>query len=350
MVNMFDTRTMLGIVQEAQKDAKTFLRDRYFKNRRTFDTLKIDIDVVGANQRKVAPFVNPKVGGVVIERDGYKTESYEAPEVSPMMITTAEDMLKRSPGESIYGAKTPSQRAAEQLGRDLSSLDDIITRREEVMCAEALFTGKITINGIGYDEELNYWPSETSEQPTTTPTTLWNAEGATAKSIMADLRATKRSVTQKSGLTPTELICGHEVAEAIIDKLTDAKAFDMRRVDMGLIDPRNLGNGVTYWGYLKDSGLDIFTYDEWYLNESGIETPVVPNKACLLAAPEAKTTLAYGCVSLAGDDDVKFYEGARIPDSWVQRANPSGRVVQIKSRPLPIVHQIHGFHVINAVS
>ena len=348
-LNMFDTRTMMGIVKEANKDAKTFLRDRYFKNRRTFDTLKIDIDIVDANKRKVAPFVNPKVGGVVIEREGYKTESYEAPEVSPMMITTAEDMLKRSPGESIYGAKTPSQRAAEQLGRDLSTLDDIITRREEVMCAEALFTGKITINGIGYDEELNYWSATQSEKPTTTPTTLWNAEGATAKTIMADLRAVKRSVVQKSGFNPTELICGHDVAEAIIDKLTDAKVLDMRRVDMGLIDPRHLGNGVTYWGYLKDSALDIFTYDEWYLKD-GAETPMIPDKKCLLAAPDAKTTLAYGCVSLAGDNDVKFYEGARVPDSWVQRANPSGRVVQIKSRPLPIVHQVHGFHVINAVS
>jgi hypothetical protein len=346
-MDMFDTRTMLGIVKEAEKDAKTFLRDRYFTNRPTFNTAKIDIDIVGANSRKLAPFVNPKVGGIVIERDGYKTNSYEAPEVSPMMVTTAEDMLKRTPGESIYGEKTPTQRAAEQLGKDLSELDDIITRREEAMCAEALFTGKVTVKGEGYDEVLNYWPSATSEQPKTTLSTLWTASGADAQSIMADLRSIRRSVIQKSGITPRELIVGNSVIEAMIEKLSVASALDNRRVDLGQINPQHLPNGVTYWGYLKDSALDIYSYDEWY-KDGEVEKPMVPDDLILMASQGVKTSLAYGCVSLAGDDDVRFYEGSRIPDSWVQRANPSGRIVQIKSRPLPIIHQINGFHVIKA--
>lgn len=346
-MNMFDTRTMLGIVKEAEKDAKTFLRDRYFSNRVTFDTQKIDIDIVGAGGRKLAPFVNPKIGGVVVEREGYKTNSYEAPEVSPMRVTTAEDMLKRSAGESIYGAKTPSQRAAEQLGKDLSDLDDIITRREEVMCAEALFQGKVTVKGEGYDEVINYWPTEAKDQPKTTLSTLWTSADADAATIQADLRSLRRDVIKNSGINPTEIICGNDVLEVMIEKLSKASALDNRRVDLGHITPQHLPNGVSYWGYLKDSNLDIYSYDEWYLNGKE-ETSMVPSDLVLMASPNAKTTLAYGCVSLAGDDDVKFYEGSRIPDSWVQRANPSGRIVQIKSRPLPIVHQINAFHVIKA--
>lgn len=346
-MDMFDTRTMLGIVKEAEKDAKTFLRDRYFTNRPTFNTQKIDIDIIGAGGRKLAPFVNPKIGGIVVEREGYKTNSYEAPEISPMMVTTAEDMLKRSAGESIYGSKTPTQRAAEQLGKDLSDLDDRITRREEAMCAEALFTGKVTVNGEGYNEVLNYWPTETSEQPKTTLSTLWTSSVVDAAAIMADLRSIRRGVIQKSGITPRELIVGNSVIEAMIEKLSVAAALDNRRVDMGMINPQHLPNGVTYWGYLKDSALDIYSYDEWY-EDGGVDKPMVPDDLILMASQGVKTSLAYGCVSLAGDDDVKFYEGSRIPDSWVQRANPSGRIVQIKSRPLPIIHQINGFHVIKA--
>lgn len=137
-IDMFTTRTMLAMVEEGQKSNSTWLRDRYFTNRPTFHTQKIDFDIIGRGGRKIAPFVNPKVGGVVLTREGFRTESYEAPEVSPMRVTTAEDMLKRLPGETIYSAKSPTQRAAEILGKDLSDLDDIITRREEVMCAEAL--------------------------------------------------------------------------------------------------------------------------------------------------------------------------------------------------------------------
>lgn len=348
-MNMFDTRTMLGVIEEGQRGNTTFLRDRYFTYRPTFDTAKIDIDIIGIGQRKLAPFVNPKVGGVVIDREGYKTNSYEAPEISPMRVTTAEDMLKRSPGETVYSAKSPNQRAAEQLGKDLAELDEIITRREEAMCAEALFEGKVTIKGEGYDEVLNYWGADEAAKPVTTLTTKWDAAGADAKGIMSDLRNIRRGMIQKAGITPTEIICGTAVIDALFDKLSNAGELDNRRVDLGQINPQHLPNGVTYWGYLKDSALDIYSYDSWYVNDEGVEVPFVPANKVLVASQGVKTTLAYGCVSLIGDDTVKFYEGARIPDSWTQKAAPAGRVVQIKSRPLPIVNQIYGFHVINAV-
>lgn len=107
-IDMFTTRTMLAMVEEGQKSNSTWLRDRYFTNRPTFHTQKIDFDIIGRGGRKIAPFVNPKVGGVVLTREGFRTESYEAPEVSPMRVTTAEDMLKRLPGETIYSAKSPT--------------------------------------------------------------------------------------------------------------------------------------------------------------------------------------------------------------------------------------------------
>lgn len=347
-MDMFTTRTMLPMVDLNNQENHVFLRDRYFANRVTFNTEKVDIDIIGRGERRLAPFVNPRIGGVVFERQGFSTNSYEAPEISPMRITTAEDMLKRSPGENMYSPKSPTERAAEQLGRDLWELDRIINRREEAMCAEALFTGKITIKGEGYDEELNFWPSDPAEQPKTTLATLWTASGADPQ---ADLRAIRRQMIKDSGVTPREIICGTNALEALLAKLTDKDAshLDMRRVDMGFVDPAHLPNGVSYWGYLKDSALDVYSYDEWYVDDLGVEHSMVPTDLCLLAGADAKTILAYGCVALAGDDTVRFYEGARVPDSWVQRANPSGRVVQLKSRPLPIINQIHGFHVIKAV-
>ena len=245
-MDMFTTRTMLGIVQDNEKKAKTFLRDRYFKNRVTFSTEKIDIDLVGPGKRKLAPFVNPKIGGAIVERDGYKTNSYEAPEVSPMRVTTAEDCLKRSPGESVYSAKPPAIRAAEILGKDLRDLVDMIDRREETMCAEALFTGKVTVNGDGYSEVINYWPSETAEQPKTTLATPWTDSSADP---FADLRAARRRVIQQSGVAPTDLVCSNEAVEAFLSRLkANGKELDLRRVDMGAIDPQHLPGGVTYWG------------------------------------------------------------------------------------------------------
>ena len=42
-IDMFTTRTMLAMVEEGQKSNSTWLRDRYFTNRPTFHTQKIDL-------------------------------------------------------------------------------------------------------------------------------------------------------------------------------------------------------------------------------------------------------------------------------------------------------------------
>lgn len=351
-MNIFETRTMLEALK-VSPPAQSFLRDRYFSNVRTFTTQRIDIDIV-KGKRRIAPFVHPKIGGKTVEREGYRTDSYEAPEVSPDMITTAEDILNRQPGQPIYGGFDPNRAAAEQLGADLAELDEMITRREEVMCAEALFTGQINIKGDGYDEVLRYWPTNPAEQPykALAGNAVWDGSEANP---LADLREARRAIIQSSGVTPRDAIMGTDALEAFLSALGKMEVeLDYRRVDMGIIDPDHLPNGVTYWGYLKDSALDIFTYDEWYLDDNGDEKPMVPSDLVLIGSPSVRTTMAYGLVTLMrGSDDnaaPEFYAERRVPDSWVQRKNPAGRIVQVKSRPLPIIHQIDGFRVLKVLA
>ncbi len=354
-MDMFSTRTMMAMVEEGRTSNHTWLRDRYFGTRPTFDTQYIEFDVVDMTGRKLAPFVDPKASGAVLGRKGYKTQAFVAPEVSPYRVTTAEDLLKRSAGETIYSTLTPMQRAAQLLGKDLADLDEIISRREEAMCAEALFTGKISIAGAGLSaDEISYWSNLASaDQPKTTLTTKWDATATKTAAIMKDLRDARRSMNKRGGFTPTELICGTKVIDTLLDKFTGSNAFDMRRVDMGAIDPQHLPNGVSYWGYLKDSALDIYSYDEWYLNDSGTEVAMVPENLCLLASPNVRTMLAYGAVGVVDESSpngISVYAGARVPASWVQHANPTGRILQMKSRPLPIIQQIYGFHVLDALT
>ena len=352
--DLFSTRTMLQMVQEGFPTNHAWLRDRYFQDRPKFDTKIVEFDLKGKGDRKIAPFVHPRLGGKAVDREGYRTKSYEAPEVAPMTVTTAEDLLNRLPGENPYYQRDPNTRAAEQLARDMVMLDEIITRREEAMCAEALFTGKVTIKGDGYDEVIDFWSDlEEGEKPETTPTTKWDAAGTTAKQIMTELRDIRLKMIQTAAFTPVEVIMGSEVLNAVLDKLTDAALLDMRRVDMGQIDPTQLPQGVTYWGRLKDSGLDLYSYDNWYTDpDTGKLTPFVPADKALLAATGIRTALAYGACGLISEDpDVpRVIAGARVPESWVQHASPAGRILQMKSRPLPIIQQVYGFHVVSPLT
>ena len=153
-IDLFTPRTMLPMVQEATKRNPTWLRDTFFRGRQTFNTPTVEFDVIGREGREMAAFVNPDMPGEAVQRKPYRTKTFKAPELSPLMITTAEDGFIRMPGEELYSNRDPMQRVAAQLGRDLARLDEMITRREESMCAEAIFTGKIVVKGVGYNETI----------------------------------------------------------------------------------------------------------------------------------------------------------------------------------------------------
>lgn len=343
-VDMFDTRTMIPMLRE-MKPANTFLLDLFFGFTREFETKKVDIDLY-YGKRRIAPFVAPKIGGKTVERQGFTTDSFEPPMVGPRMLTTAEDLLKRSPGEDIYNAKSPDERAAEQIGMDLAELDDMITRREEAMAAEALFTGQVTVTGDGYGTQvIKYWPGDGDDPYLALGAgDRWNED---TSDISKDLRDSRRRIIQRSGVAPTVAIMGTQALDAMLNNDNFTDKLDKQVLNMGQIDPMLMEGGATYWGRLKDSALDIWTYDDWYIDpETGEETPFVPEKKVLIGSPNARTTRAYGVVV---DVEKGSFALSRVPLSYITRGEQEGRMVQIKSKPLPIIHQVGAFEVLEVL-
>lgn len=345
-IDLFDTRTMIQALEE-MKPAQSFLKDRFFSNEVRSEDKKVDIDIY-VGKRRIAPFVHPKAGSKTVERIGYKTESYEPPQVAPDMITTAEDLQKRSIGENVYNAADPDTRAAQQLGKDMVELDDMITRREEVMCSEALFSGQVTVEGEGYSDVVQYWSQlGAPAQPFLAlgAGDRWNESTA---DIALNLRGARLDIIQKSGVSPRDALLGRSALDAMLSNEAFAKQLDNRRIDNGSIDPQMLPDGVTYWGYLKDSALDIWTYDEWYVDpETGLEMPMVPEKKVLIGSQNVRTSMMYGCVV---DVEKGSFALPRVPASFIMRKPQEGRVLQMKSKPLPVIHQIYGFKVLEVLA
>lgn len=332
-IDLFDTRTMLEAVRQMQP-VRTFLRDTFFTNRRTFDTEYVDVDIV-KGKRRMAPFVSPKVGGKVVERLGYQTHTYKAPMLAPKLPTTAEQLLKRLPGEALYSGMSPEERAAEQLGRDLAELDEIITRREEWMCAQAVFAGQIYVVGEGVDEVIDFG---LTNKEALTGTALWSD---TAADPLADLKRWRQQIIKVSGFSPDIVIMASDAEEAFLKHEKVQKALDLRLVDTGQINPQTLPNGATYIGRIAEVGVNIYTYDEWYLDDDGVEKPMVPAKTVLMASTAARFDLLYGAYI---DMELGVFALPRIPRSWVEK-DPSVRWVQMVSRPLPVPEHIDSLYV-----
>jgi Phage major capsid protein E. len=131
-----------------------------------------------------------------------------------------------------------------------------------------------------------------------------------------------------------------------VQKLLDIKAYDI-----AVIKPRELPNGVTYIGTINKLGLDIYTYNEWYLDnwtdpENPEQKPLVPEKTLALMSTAAEYSICYGAVTILDSttDNFVTIEGQIIPESWVER-RPSRRFLQLNSQPLPVPHEVDSWFV-----
>lgn len=330
---LFSTRTMLRMVEQAKRPRR-FLLDLFFGGPPENSMSEyVDIDIYNG-KRRMAPFVNPKHEGKLVERTGYTTRTYKPPYVKPKMITTAADIFTRMPGEHAYiGGKTAGQIAAEHLGRDMADLDDQITRREEWMAAQALNGGVVNIVGDGVDDTIDF-QMPANHKVTLSGTDLWSDAGSDP---IADLRAWKRRVVQTCGIAADAAVFGQDVVNAFL-KNDEVKAqLDNRRIDLGTALMQDLDEtGAIFIG--RFGGVDCFAYDEWYLDENGDEQPMVPVDKVLVGSTRVRTARHYGMIQDVGN----MASVDRFPKTWVEQ-DPSARFIMLQSAPLVVPHQIGGF-------
>lgn len=344
LIDIFDTRTMLEAVEQMKRPFN-FLRDTFFPASAPVETETVDVDIV-KGKRRMAPLCSPLSEGKVVEHLGFSTSTIKPGYVKPFMVTTAGDLLKRMAGQTLYsGGQTIEDRAQIRLGQDLATLMDMIDRREEWMAAKALDLGKITmkIKGETADKtvEVDFLMAAT-HKITLAGAALWSAVGSDP---IGDLQSWASLIRQDSGVNPTDVVMGSDACKAFVNNAAVKAAMDLRRVDNGEINPRQLPNGVSYVGRINASGLtvDVWTYEEWFLDEdTGTETPMVPLKKVWMGSPKTANRTLYAVIQ----DMEAIEEGSaavsRFPKSWVPK-NPSARHLMVQSAPLVAMLQPDAF-------
>jgi hypothetical protein len=343
-VSIYEPRTM-GRVVKKLPPVNNFLRKTFFRKVLTFATKSVDIDIVKGS-RKVAPYVHRKIGGKIVPNTGYTTKSYTPPLVAPEKITTIDDLLNRRPGESIVSGMTPAERAVAKMADDFTELRDMIARREELMCSQAIFTGKIPIIGEGLNEEIDF--GFTNKEVITVAGNKWGA--STAKPI-ADLKRWHETV-QKKGFTNCDMcVMSSDVAAAFLTNDSVIKVLDVKNYNLAIIQPKMLPNGVTYIGTLHGLGMDIYVYNEWYLDDwtdeaNPTDMPMVPAGTLSLMSSKEEYAMAYGAITLIEEPNGQFrtVEGQYVPDSYAKR-RPARRFLQLSSAPLPVPTTIDSWFV-----
>ncbi|MCY9511875.1 major capsid protein [Paenibacillus larvae] len=329
MPSIYDLRTLISAVRQIPP-ANTFLGDTLFTESTPFDTEQVEVEFQ-KGKRKMAPFVSPLLPGKVMDRQGYTTSFFKPALIKPMRAITSIDLNKKLFGQNPFETSSPEERAQELLARDLVELDDYITRREEWMRAQLLFTGKVIQKGDGVDQVLDF---DFDNKAVLSGNAVWSNN---ASDPLGDLGKWRLQVIQKSGITPDVVIMSSDVATAFISNEKVQKALENRRINLANIDPKQLANGVTYHGTITSLGLELYSYDDWYLDdETDEELPMVPTGTLAIASTRAKFSMHYGAVTIVSkEEEFSTIRGSRVPQSWVTK-EPAQRFLQVSSRPLPI--------------
>lgn len=338
-VSIYEPRTM-GRIVEKLPPVRTFFRDTFFRREETFNTESVDVDFVKGT-RKVAPFVHRIIGGKTVPNTGYETKTYKPPLVAPDKITTVDDLLKRRPGESLVSGRSTAERAVLKMSDDFRELRDMISRREELMCVQSIFTGKIPIIGEGLNEVIDF--GFTNTEVISAATKKWSNAGSDP---IGDLKRWHKQV-QKTGFTNCNAcVMADDVATAFVGHEKVQKVLDVRNYNLAAIQPRQLPNGVTYVGTIHELGMDVYTYNEWYLDdwtnpETPEEKPLVPDGMLAMLSTNANYSMYYGAITLIdeGTKEFKTVEGKYVPDTWVKR-KPARRFLQLQSAPLSVPHDV----------
>lgn len=342
-VNLYQPRMLVAALNQVP-DVRRFLMSKFFNKIKTHDTKTVDLDI-RKGKRTVAAYVHPLSNGKVVERTGYETTTVQPAYMKELIPTRPDDTVTRLHGEDYASPLSPMQRAARLLGEDMLTLTERFSRREEVMAAQALVTGKVHVKGLGIDHIVDFGYEAGKHVKVLSGSSLWDSSG----DPMRDLDNWARDISSRSGLRPNIAILGKNVIWSILDNPKVKERLDIRNYQVGQLGPilnEVPEEGVTYYGRLAPSNIELYGYDETWFNElTQKEEALIPDDGILLGNTNA------GCIMHYGIIQNMFALGPmpNFPLSWVED-NGSARWLQLESAPMPNPYQVDAFMFAHVVS
>ncbi len=332
----YETRELVGVLEQNLPPSLFFL-STFFRREKLSMARTVEIDII-KGKRKVAPYSRPMSEGRIMDNRGFSTNQYQPPYMKPLKTLSPSDLGKRLPGNTVYDqSNSPAALASRSIGEKLGEMEVGISRAEEIQAAQALQTGKVTIDGDGYNNVQIDFLMNSTHLPTRSGTTRWNVSTGTPlddiKSWQEDL------ILADSGLHAGVLIFGKNAWAAFkAREFGVGKTFDMMKVNNGEINPQQLSPGVIYLGFLKEQGVDMYLYNDYYEDANGDTQPMMHPDKVLMGSVDALCVRHYGMIE---DFDANGIF-KRFPKSWFTK-NPSALFVQLQSAPLMALHQPDAF-------
>lgn len=326
-----DTSILADVVADLKRPASALL-DRYFGTERRFDTESVTVDVM-KGRRTIAPLVSPFVPGKVQQRQTHSTREIKPAYVKAKTpfdpVTTP---VERQPGEAIGGSLSAQERHDRALIRELEAQMAQIVRREELMAAEALRTGKLVLVGEDYPTtEVDFQRDNSLSVATLTGNNLWSAY-STAKPAK-NFEAWAKLVRQISGVNPTDVIMGDDAYGEFIEIAAVRDQLDNRGITGSSQQPgTEVVEGLSFQGVFNRR--NIYTYSGWYVDPlDDTEKEIWPAKVVVMTAPGDQGVMGRRLYGAIRDPKAGFQALPFFPKMW-EDEDPAVTWLMTQSAPL----------------
>ena len=102
---------------------------------------------------------------------------------------------------------------------------------------------------------------------------------------------------------------------------------------------------LLFYGRIAELDLDIYTYDEWFLNDEGEDEAMIPDGTVLMGHSDGEGQIEYGAVTQMEDKKFQTYEGRLVPKQYADEKNEV-KMLRLTSRPLPRPFDVESWAVI----
>lgn len=335
-IDLLDTYYLAGLA-ESITPRMSFFKDRYFSDFETFRTNKVLLEFNNGDQ-KMVPFIDPRVGDIPVDRDGYNLLEIEPPMVAPSRILTIDDLRKRGFGEAILSNSTEADRARTIQLRDMVQLDARISRLEEWLAAQTMINNGVTVqeyidaNTTGRSVPI-YFYDNTGSNPGVY--TIGGGTWSSYAAMRADVIAMCNKLVAR-GLPVTDLVLGSTTWETVL-QFTDLQALlDKRHMFFGDVAEDMKLPGANFVGRLDFGGyqLNVIVVSEFYVDTSNNQQPYFPVKSAMVTAPKCGKML-YGSITQIpyGSSEMDTFTGRRIPKLSVDQEHDI-RKMRLACRPI----------------
>jgi hypothetical protein len=267
--------------------APSFLKDKMFPRTVTVASDLVSVEY-NRNNVRLAPFVSRFSKGASVPREKVQLSLFSPPFIKPVRLLTADELFYKSAPTPAAGA--PENRDAVLLAQDYTELDSLVSRREEWMASECLFTGKVICKDGDTNEilaELDY-----GTVSKTVPAKLWSDP---TSDPLADIRAALRLVSGACGASADLIVMGRTAADAFESNQQVQTAYDKLRISPGELTAQNISWGVQSLGTYR--GLPLYVDEAEYQDTDGTMRPYVPEDNVLIAASSLGGNFSYAGIA-----------------------------------------------------